>query len=96
MFKIFNRRKKPGRVYYVKLDKIHIQNSWGKTPPKPEKYERKKNYFLENGTFESTVYLNENNVLIDGYTTYLLAQEFGLGKIPAVYIVPGKIEGGGI
>lgn len=96
MFKIFNRRKKPGRIYYVRTNEIKIQNSWNKTPPRRDKYERKKNYFLENGSFESTVYLTENNVLIDGYTTYLLAQEFGLGKIPAVYIVPGKIESGGI
>lgn len=95
MFKIFNLKKKPGKVYYVDLRKIRIQNSWNETKPRSEKYERKKNYFLKNGTFESTVYLTENNTLIDGYTTYLLAQEFGLGKIPVVYIMPGKIEGGG-
>lgn len=85
MFNLFTRKRKPGVVYWVNLADIKIQPAFRKSGIKPEKYQSKKNYYLNTGVFESTVYLSENNVLMDGYSTYLIAKEFNLGKIPVVY-----------
>ena len=77
--------RKPGKTAYVNLDKITIKPDFLRTKIGEEKYKRKKQYFMLNGKYESTVYLNEDNVLLDGYSTYLIAKEYNLGKIPVVY-----------
>lgn len=86
MFNIFRKKKKLGVIYWVDLRDIEIQPQFLQTKIREEKYQRKKTYYLQTGVFESTVQLNRNNVLVDGYSTYLIAQEFNLGKIPVVYV----------
>lgn len=87
MFKIFTTRKrKPGVVYWINLADIKIQPAFRSTRIKPEKYEKKKTYYLETGDFESTIYLTQDNTLIDGYSSFLIAEEFNLGKIPVTYV----------
>lgn len=86
MLNLFKRKKKLGLIYWVNMDKIVIQPSFLNTQIRPQKYETKKSHYLNTGEFASTVVLTQDNVLIDGYSTYLIAQEFDLGKIPVVYI----------
>ena len=85
MFKIFTRKRKPGIVYWVNLADIKIQPEFRSSDISPEKYENKKNYYLNTGEFESAIYLRKDNTLVDDYSTYLIAKEFDLGKIPVVY-----------
>lgn len=65
----------------IKLDHITIPKHFRK--PKKEKIEERKKYFESYKNFETSIILNDKNVLIDGYTTYLIAKE---NKLSHVYI----------
>ena len=85
MFNIFSKKRKPGVVYWVDLNKIKIQPSFQKATIGAAKYQKKLNHYLNTGEFESTIYLAQDNTLLDGYSSYLIAKQFDLGKIPVVY-----------
>lgn len=61
---------------FIRLSKIKISNEFKKHKPKKSKMNDKNMYFIVNGTFKDKIILDKNNVLVDGYTTYLLAQEY--------------------
>ena len=55
----------------VKIEDIKIPVSHLATLPKAKKLDEKRNYFLKYGAYKEQIVLDENNNLIDGYTTYL-------------------------
>ena len=44
--------------------------------------EEKRQYLNDNGALQSEIVLDEDGYLIDGFTSYLLAREWGLVDIP--------------
>lgn len=64
------------------LKDIKIYPCFRETPPREEKMARKRQYLKESGTFQSDIIVNGENYLIDGFTSYLLAMECGLEKMP--------------
>jgi len=60
------------------INNIKISKEFKKHPPKESKMWLKRAYFIFNDKFEHSIVLDKNNVLIDGYTTYLIAQEQGM------------------
>lgn len=64
-------RPKEGEI--VKLENIKIQKHFKQ--PKYSKLEYRKEYYERHKYFRSTIVLDNNNYLIDGYTTYLLAKQ---------------------
>lgn len=83
-------RKKHVNEYYVPVKDIIIQQSFLQTWIRPEKWKRKKQYYLDHGTFESQVVLDKNFVLQDGYSTYKLAKEFKVKHVPVVFLEGGN------
>lgn len=83
-------RKKHVNEYYVPVKDIIIQQSFLQTWIRPEKWKRKKQYYLDHGTFESQVVLDKNFVLQDGYSTYKLAKEFKVKHVPVVFLKGGN------
>lgn len=65
----------------IKLSKIKIPNKFKRTYPKPEKMLKKYKFFLKYKNFESRIVINKQNILIDGYTSYLIAKAFGFKKV---------------
>lgn len=63
---------------YEKLSNIKIREDFKKTPPKRKKLDNKWEFYIIYGKFEQAVVLDRNNYLLDGYTTYLIAE--GLEK----------------
>ena len=53
--------------------------------PKPEKMQRKEQYFEETGALQSQIILDSRGNLIDGYTSYLLARAHGIQCVPIRY-----------
>lgn len=53
----------------------------------------KRNYYLKHGYFRDDIIINDKNEIIDGYSTYVLAKNFGIKKI-AVKREGGKIRRG--
>jgi hypothetical protein len=41
----------------------------------------KRNYYLKYGYFRDDIIINDKNEIIDGYSTYVLAKNFGIKKI---------------
>lgn len=60
----------------IDIEKIIIKNDFKKHKPKREKMIIRKMYFMKHDEFYSPIVLDENNVLVDGYTSYLIAKEF--------------------
>ncbi len=69
----------------MRIDEIRIFPCFRARPPLAEKLDRKERYYLEHGEFESEIVLDGSGNLIDGYTTYLLAEKYGLEHIPVRY-----------
>lgn len=52
----------------------------------------KRNYYLKYGYFRDDIVINDKNEIIDGYSTYVLAKNFGIKKI-VVKREGGKVRG---
>lgn len=64
------------------LKDIKIYPCFWETPPSEEKMARKRQYLKESGAFQSDIIVNGENYLIDGFTSYLLAVEYGIAEMP--------------
>ena len=64
------------RVKFVYLKNIKIPEHF--TNPKQKKFQERVEYFCENKKFKVPIVINENNELLDGYTSYLIAKNFNL------------------
>lgn len=62
---------------FIRLSKIKISEGFKKHKPTNEKMNNKNYFYIINDTFKEKVILDKNNVLVDGYTTYLLAKQYG-------------------
>ena len=60
---------------------IKILPSFRAASPALEKTERKEQYYLECGKFDSEIVLDRAGNLIDGYINYLLAVKYGLKQV---------------
>ena len=56
-----------------------------RTKPSDEKIAKRFLEFYHTGQFNTNVALDDNAVLIDGYSAYLVAQKVGLTFLPAIY-----------
>lgn len=74
-------RKLKNGYQEIKIKKIVIPDAFSATLPRPDKFKEKYKYYRETGKFSERIILNQNKVLIDGYSTYLLVKMFGVEKI---------------
>lgn len=84
LYKLFRKHYKTGYTYTVKLDYIIIQDGWDYI--KSWKMNEKMNYFEKTGRFSSTIIIDRNFVLHDGFTSYRIAKLKGM-KYVEVYFV---------
>jgi hypothetical protein len=61
---------------YEKLSKIKIQESFKNHLPRSGKMVEKYIYYLKFGKLEQPIVVNSENILIDGFTTYIIAKNF--------------------
>lgn len=57
-----------------KLKNIKISKEFKMKYPKTLKLISKMEYYLRNNKFEEQIVIDKNNVLVDGYTSYIIAQ----------------------
>lgn len=57
-----------------RLKNIKISKEFKMKYPKTLKLISKMEYYLRNNKFEQPIIINKDNVLIDGYTSYIIAQ----------------------
>lgn len=58
---------------YIDISKIKIKEEFKKTKPSYKKMQEKKMFFVITGKFMEPIVIDQNNVLINGYTSYILA-----------------------
>ena len=76
----------PGYEYWVYLKDIKIQSDFEKTPPKFKKMAQKWSYCRNTGKFESPIILNRDFVLVDGYSSYIIAKKSEIDKVPVHFM----------
>lgn len=57
-----------------KLKNIKISKKFKMSYPNTLKLMSKMEYYLHNNKFEQPIIVNKDNVLVDGYTSYIIAQ----------------------
>lgn len=75
--------------FTIPLKEIIIDESFKNTTPAAVKIDRARDYLQTYKEVPKTIILNKNNVLIDGYCSYLAAVEAGLKEVPVCY---GTVE----
>lgn len=71
-------------VRNVNLKDIKIKEYFKRKQPSKHKMKKKWNYYRKTGCLESDVVLDKNNFLIDGYTSYLIAEADGIKKLDVI------------
>lgn len=71
---------------FLKLEKIIIKPEFLKAEPNRYKMNEKRKYFFQYGELKDTVIVNQDNYLVDGYTSYLIAKEQGITAMPVMRI----------
>ena len=66
----------------VRISNIKIKENFVK--PNHQKLKQRRKYYKEHDYFRSMIVLDEDNYLVNGYTTYLLAKEKGYDYITVV------------
>ena len=64
------------------INNIIISNEFKNTVPKPNKMRDKWLFYKVFGEFKERIVLDEDNCLVDGYTSYLIAKEEGKKYVP--------------
>ena len=70
----------------VKLKNIIIPSSFKKKKPRLDKLTERMEYFEKTGLFFVPIVVTDDLVLIDGYTSYLVAKKYNLNKVKVEYI----------
>ena len=79
----------------IRLSRIKITKEMQSTLPRVEKITQKYEYFrrrtrtnnkygTNNNPLQSPIVLDKYNVLVDGYTSFLLAKMFGMKKVDVI------------
>lgn len=68
----------------IKIEDIKIKEQFRKSGINKKKLRQKECFYIEFGYFEDRIILNENNYLLDGYSTYILALQNGIKEIEII------------
>ena len=71
------------------VKEIIISEDFKNTTPTERKMQYKREHLKNTGVLKKNIIINDENILIDGYTTYLLAMENGMDY---VLIIRGYVE----
>lgn len=72
--------------YIIPMNKIIITREFARTRIGTKKWIHKRNYFWKTGKFESQIMLTKDFILVDGYSSYKLAQKYDIGKVPVIFV----------
>lgn len=75
-----------GYEYWVYTDDIKVPLRYKQSKIRSTKWNRKMNYYLRTGEFESPIILDKNFNLVDGFSSIKIAHIKGIDKVPAYLI----------
>ncbi len=71
---------------HIGIDDINIKGNFKRDLPKKDKIAARYSFYKKTGGFDREILIDENNNLIDGYTTYLICKMVGIEKVRALRI----------
>lgn len=80
-----NRMSKEIYTYSVRLKEIKIPYEFEQHKPNQIKMQRKWDYYRLNNELQSQIVINRDFVLVDGYTSYLIAKAEGIRKVDVIF-----------
>jgi hypothetical protein len=69
---------------FIKLSDIIISEDFQNTYPRKWKLDRARTYMAKHGKLDKPIVVDDKNRLLDNYTRYLVALEFGWEEIECV------------
>ena len=72
------------KIKQMKVKDINIKDSFKKTQPNRQKMKEKWFFYRGTGRLESDIIVDKNGYLVDGYTSYLIAEADGIKKVEVV------------
>ena len=76
----------PGYEYWIHISDILIPEEFAKTRIGNKKWNHKMAYYKRNHKFESPIILTKDFTLVDGYSSYKIAQCCLLDKVPVRFV----------
>lgn len=70
----------------IELDKINIPSNFKRDLPNKAKIIARYDFYKKTGGFDREILIDENNNLLDGYTTYLICKMVGIEKVRVLRI----------
>lgn len=80
------RKYKIGKEYWIDIKDIKIPKNYKLHNIKQSKWNHKLKYWFETGEFESFILLRKDFTLIDGYSSYLIANKYDLDFVPVYFV----------
>lgn len=71
----------------MKLKDIKISKDFKKHPPQGIKMKEKWEHYRKTGNLMEEIIINQDEVLVDGYTSYLIAEADGIKKVNVTKII---------
>ncbi len=68
----------------INIDEIKIPRNFSKSGINKKKLQQKEAFYIEFGYYQDRIILDENNLLLDGYSTYMLAKKNGVNEIEVI------------
>lgn len=68
----------------VKIQDIIIPNSFSRNIPSSEKIQKKLEYYKTNKRFDSDIFVNQHNIIQDGYINYLICKMLDIEDVKVV------------
>lgn len=68
----------------IAIEDIKIPKPFKKTRPREEKLDKVRNYFDEWGKLDKPITIDDDYMLVDGYSRYVVAKEKGLKLVPVI------------
>lgn len=75
-----------GHEYQMPLKSITIQDSFKKTRIRENKWRNKWKYYKINKKFESQIKVTKDLILVDGYSSYKIANILHITSVPVVVV----------
>lgn len=71
---------------YIDLDDIKVPQSFEQKLPSTQKIADRINYYRKTGSFDREVIVDKDNVLLDGYTVYLVCKMLGVKSVRCIKV----------
>lgn len=84
--KMLFRKYELGYEYWIDLKDIKVPKHYKRYNIKQLKWNSKLAYWIETGEFESTILLRRDFTLVDGYSSYLIANKYDLSIVPVYFV----------